>query len=272
MTTIESALREAHSRVVTVLVDSRDRDRALYPRASEYRVRMPTPLRYVQAGWVTSCEMPHSFYAFDQAHENTSLTVAYNEVPRTVTVPDGNYTTDTLADALKQALEGAFPDTTFTVAFPDVTRRCVLSVVPRETLAVYPGDAPEGRSLAHMLGFHDTDPYVDLDGTLEAPFPVQLVAEPYLLLDVPGMGNLIEAGVRGVGGAQSTSTFAKIPLSQESGTYVFHDKPITFNDIHPPIETVQELSIRWRFHGGFPVDFQGFEHALTFQFVCSDLQ
>lgn len=268
----EQTLRECHSRVATVLVDSRDRDRARFPRADDYRIRLPAPLRYVQAGWVTSTEMPVSFYVFRQAVGNTRLAVEYNQVPKTIQVVDGNYTFYTMRLALKSALEAAFPSATFDVQFDEATSACSIVSDPPAPLTVFSENDPRRRTLAWILGFRGGAAFSDPLGDLRSPVPANLSAESYLLLDVPGLGNLIEAGIHGAGGSESTSTFAKVPLARDAFEYVYFDKPITFNDIQPPVETVEELHVRWRFHDGTPVDFQGLDHSLTFQFLVSDLQ
>lgn len=272
MASTEQILRENHLRVATVLVDSRDRDREQHPFASEYRVRLPSPLHYVQKGWLTSAELPMSFYVFRESVGNTRLQVEYNQARKWIQVPDGNYTFYTMKLALKAALEEEFSTAEFDVQFDEATSACTIVSAPRAPLAVFSENDPKRLTLAWILGFRGNTSFESTDGMLQSPSPANLSTESYLLIDIPGMGRIIEAGIHGSGGPESTSTFAKVPLARDAYEYVFYDKPITFNDIQPPIETLHEIHIRWRFHDGTPVDFQGLDHSLTLQFLVSDLQ
>ena len=256
-----------------VVVDSRDRDMALFPDPGKYSFRLPQTFHHVVGARLMTAEVPTSFYVFSAARSNTSMVVALNGVQRVVTIPDGNYGFGTMALALQDALDAAFVDTAFTVAISATTLRLavstgsatdVLSVVTTGPLA---SAAPSQWGLAWYLGF-DRNATATATGTLVSPRVVCCNPELYMLLDIAELNDVQEAGVYGAGGT-SGPTFAKIPLNVPSFEYAFFDKQITANVMQPPLARLSDLHIAFRFHDGTPVHFQGVDHAFTIELDCS---
>lgn len=272
METVERALKEKYSRIVTVLVDSRDRDHVRFPHPHEYRVRLPKPLHYVQAGWVASCEMPVSFFVFSEKKGNTRMRVGYDQnEPQWIQIPDGNYTFESMRAALRAALVTAFPSANFDVSFDDVAATFSFSNDQSAPITVVSENDPENPTLAWILGFRGQETFEGPAGKIVTPNPASLFNESYILLDLPGLGRIHETGIYGSGGFESTETFAKIPLDRLTSEYSFFNKPITFNDLELPVESMHELHVRWRFHDGSPVNFHGLNHAFTLQLIVSDV-
>lgn len=93
----------------TVHVDSRDR---VSGNASAFTVDVPE-LHNVSSARVITAELPLACYAVSSARENASMTVTVDGVTETVTVPDGNHTTESLTAALKTSLDAAFDPIAF---------------------------------------------------------------------------------------------------------------------------------------------------------------
>lgn len=260
------------SKRVTVLVDSRDRDPSRFPHPNEYEIRLPNPLYFVRAARLVSAEVPGSFYVFRASANNTSLTVRFDNTEHTVTVPDGNYSYTTLKDALEAALNGAFDETpSWTLDFETTGSAARLRAGTSGTVEVVAPTHDIARpSLAWYLGFDAGT----TSGTQQvtANRPAILNPEPYLLIDIPELGTLREAGLKGFGGTESTTTFAKVPLNGNSYEYYFHDVSISHNHVNPPLPRLDKLRVRWRFHSGAPVDFYGVDHSFTLELVCVDVR
>ena len=198
METVERALKARHSRILTVLIDSRDRDHARFPDPHEYRVRLPTPLNYVQAGWVASCEMPLSFFVFSETKGNTKMTVQYDQNPPTVVqIPDGNYTFFTMRMALRAALQTAFAGANFDVGFDEARSAFTIAADPPAPLTVFSENDPETPTLAWILGFRGQTEFGGPGGAVASPQPANLFNESYILLDLPGLGRIHETGIYG---------------------------------------------------------------------------
>lgn len=104
--------------------------------------------------------------------------------------------------------------------------------------------------------------------SLEVPAPINANV-PYILLDVPEVGRMIE----GVANAAATSS-AKFPLAKlQLGNVVngYHLQQIvipSFSDVHPGVNRLDRLTCRWRTHDGTLVNFNGNNWSATVQFVC----
>jgi hypothetical protein len=256
----------------TVLVDSRDRDTSLYPNPNSYRVLLPAALRNVTSARLVSAEIPGMFYVFNAARGNTSLRVSLaNPVEsHTVTIPDGNYSAFSMADALRTALDDAFTETTFEVSLNQSTMRYTITNTDDRPITIRcsdgspgVGDAPFTWGLGYYLGFEKTDLFGS-SGTVTAPGVLNLRPESYMLLRIRGLDTVYQTG-----GIERKS-FAKIPFTVSSFGINFFDKLLTDNIMNPVRERLEWLDIDLTFYDDSHVEFVGAgEHSLTLEFFCN---
>lgn len=300
------------SRPVTILIDSRDRDYKAYPDPHRYSIRLPHTLRNVTHARLMTCEMPASFYVFQEAHGTTGIRVSIDGDVQDVYLSDGNYSFATMSEELQRRLEDAYPNHAFEVHFNDVTQKCSLHAsqdgtpVQSFTLDTTESarittsrtgnrDKETGWGLAYYLGFERDQVHNSTQGTLTGSRPALVFPEQYILLDIRGLGKVQEAGL--FGEQEARHTFAKIPINAPwpyalttwsqlvqtntisegvnppaSFPSVYWDKQITTNTITPPILELNVLDIEFRFHDRTPVDFHSFEHSMTLEFLVSEIQ
>lgn len=266
----------------TLLVDSRDRDYSKYPSASSYRIDLPTTYRQVRSVNLQTCEIPCTFFVFSRALGNVSLTVSLLDAggavtaTRTATLPDGNYSAGTITTALAGALDLAFagvsPAATFSVRINRATLKltidCTVAIRIDTTSPEILARPPTEWGLAYHLGF---DKSAVVSGTsLTCPRVVSLNPYNYMLIDIDGLNRLDEMSIADPG--NGGHAFAKLPLSSDSWEMMM----LTGSDIvsssltfSPPLSSVDRLYIRFRFHGGAPIEFNGAEHSLTLRFTCA---
>jgi len=87
-------------------------------------------------------------------------------------------------------------------------------------------------------------------------------------MDIQELNDMCELEKYGTGSARRM--FAKIPLNVNSNEFMFFDKIFCQNVLNPPRARVQRLTVSFRFHDGTPVDFNGAEHSLTIELMCTD--
>lgn len=259
---------DGQERRVTLLVDSRDRDYAKYPSASQYVVNLPQTLNNVKSAVLISAEMPSTYYVFTAAKGTTSLLVTVNVTTNTVTIPDGNYTTTTMAAALKTALEAAFAGTTFTITFDPATYKCTIAISPSNTLTVDCTTAVKNTDwgLGYYLGFARgvaTTGTATITGSLASNMNPEL----YYLIDIAELNAVDETAVGGRRGA-----FAKVPLQSGISQNSFYSTVLACfmcNEQKPPKARLDKLSVSIRFRDGTLVDFNNAEHSMTVELVCT---
>lgn len=252
----------ASKQTAYVVIDSRDRDPRRHPSPTEYVVTLPATLYNISCARLLSAEVPTSFYVFSAARGNTSLTVVLNGTSHTITIPDGNYGFSTLTAAVETALTTAF-GTPFVVTISPTTLQCTIAAtgtVGVDTRALSSTAATQW-GLAYYLGFN-RDVLLDDVDRVTSPRVCNTSPESYLLLHIEELGTLMEASADGAGGHTSRRLFAKVPLNVNSNSYMFFDKILTSNAQTPPVAKLSSLHIRWTFHDGTPVDFQGVEHSM----------
>jgi hypothetical protein len=266
-------------RKYTVLIDSRDREYETYPDPGEYRIKLPREYKNVASARLLTLEMPSSYYVFSAATENVTMRIAvYNsagtsiEAEESVSIPDGNYTSDTIVKALKTALTGAFValGITFQIQMDPTTLKISISTVEGRLLrldgAYGASDAPTQWGLAYYLGF---DKSVYEAATLTSPRLVSLNPYTYILLDIEELNAVEEMGLYG-DGTTGRGAFAKIPCAVNSFRYVSIDNSSSTTDVplFPPLGKLHHLRIKFRFHDGHVVDFKDVEHSFSLEISC----
>lgn len=234
-----------------------------------YVIRIPT-LHNVSSARLVTAELPLSFFVFTSSRQNTSLTVLRNNVAKTITIPDGNYSFGSMTSALETALNAAYAPETFTVTIDAATLRCTLaspgatSVAVDTTNIVSPAKTQWG--LAYFLGFPKDVVSSDTGDNVQSSGVCCMSPEPSILMDIEELSKVHESGIYASG---DTRTFAKIPINADSFDFVYYDKAITYNTISPPLEKLEQLRIKWRFHNGDLVEFNDVEHSFTLEFECT---
>ena len=239
-------------RRVTVLLDSRDRNVAQSPTPSSYVLKLPATLYSVTSAVLRTAEIPSSFYVFSSAR--------------------GNYTFATMSTALSTALSAAFPSSTFTVSFDESSYKLKLAVnnslvIGVDTRAVNPTATPLQYGLAYYLGFPAGELRSGV-GSVTGTRVVCLNPESYILVDITELNTVHQGGLFGAGGTQGT-VFAKIPIFCNSFGLSVYDKHFCQNEYVTPIARLNELHVAMRFHDGSLIDFQGVEHSLTLEIMCT---
>jgi hypothetical protein len=264
----------SHSR--TVLIDSRDRDYDKYPTPSIYRIRLPTVYRNVTSARLVSAEVPSTFYIFTAAAQNTTLKVTSSapNTSYTISIPDGNYTQTSVTSAIQTVLNAtAQPDgLAFSVTVDAATSKLRIACTSHAstTVSVDTTSAPSKPTewgLGYFLGFQ-RGTVRSGTGSVTAPSLINMNPVTYILLSIRQMDRVDEAGLYGSG--EPKAVFAKIPCNVNSFEYAFFDKLLTDNTMNPPIGKLDALDISFRFHDGTLVNFNGCEHSLTIELMCTE--
>ena len=261
----------------TILVDSRDRDPVLYPSASSYRVELPEIFRNVSSARLVSAEIPGTFYVFSAGQGNTTLAVSVDGTYQTIQIPDGNYSALSMATAIRDALNAAFPGFTMDVTIQETTMRYTITSDPAVEIRVDCRDGAPGVSerhfdfgLGYFLGFTSKVEYSGT-GSVTANGCFMLNPESYILLKIRGLNAVSACSAEG-SRQQGRQVFAKIPFYVSSFGINFFDKLLTDNVMNPVREKIQWLDIELVFHDDRPVTFVGSgEHSFTLEIFTSPL-
>jgi hypothetical protein len=99
--------------------------------------------------------------------------------------------------------------------------------------------------------------------------------DTYILMDIPGLNKIDETGIDGKYAGRIDGAFAKVPLTNNTGEYLFYQdtsgpSPLNQRVYNPPISKLDRITVRWRRHDGRIIDFNGGEHSFTLELELLD--
>ena len=89
-----------------ISIHSNDRDISKWPKANNFEIDLPEDITNVQSMRLVEITMPNSHYVFTNAYQNTKFTFNFSNGSLgspyylTITIDEGSYTTDQLAQEI----------------------------------------------------------------------------------------------------------------------------------------------------------------------------
>lgn len=254
----------------TLLVDSRDRNPL--QTQSNYTVTLPKVYENIYSVTLRSAEIPQSWYAFSSAAGNTSMTVTISSTPTTITIPDGNYTSTTLAAAVQTALVTAYGGGSFTASYSATTNLITITKATGTFTLSFAGQTQTkpGSSwwgLGYFLGFNK----IDYTGSsITSAFGVQINPFNYILMELDFINKEDECAIDNRMSGRVDGVFAKIPTQPPSSGNIIYFRewccPLNKSVMYPPMSQLRTLNIKFRFHDGTLINFNNADHSLTLEF------
>ena len=276
-----------------IAVHSEDRDIQKYPTPTHFEIDLPIDYKNVVSMRLNEIELPVPLYLFSAVDQNTkmSVSVAGGSI-LVVEIGEGNYTGPELALELTGRLNAA-TGSAFQVIYDRIGRKMLFTNTSLFELHFDRGEEYDDCAqkyydnytkwgLGSYLGFdkttypseqRDLNLYaqgVALTGVyfVNAPNIVDVLGDTNIYMELATYNNIDELMPYterssdlyfGKYGGKHNSSFAKIPLRDRSSREDYLAN-IFFSE--PPLERIQKLRFRMRYHDGRPVHF----HGLDFNF------
>jgi hypothetical protein len=87
-----------HSHIITI--QSEDRDVLKWPNSSQFEIELPIDYKNICAITVIDMQIPNTFYTFNTRRQNTKLILSYNLNNYYITIGEGSYTGEQIANEL----------------------------------------------------------------------------------------------------------------------------------------------------------------------------
>lgn len=247
-------INDTKHKITRVVIDSRDRNTAIFPTPSQYEVELQDDIEEVTAIELCIAQIP--MMAYNVSSNNNTLVI--NNVQ--YVIPVGEYNASTLA-------------TTITLELADVRIRVLYNNI-RDKFSLHGQDAftlNASGSINKTLGFISKKDYVSTsipvsgetytgyDNLLDAPFRVNFQDNKYLVLhiDQVSVNNSINSVLH--------KSFAI--LSQEPYKYSYNDAQCSIKKyLNPPIARMQKVRLSFRDYYGNLYDFQNHDHRIELVF------
>ena len=277
-----------------ITIHSEDRDVTKWPTPNQFEINLPVDHRNVKSICLNEIELPTPLYVFSEDDQNTKMSVIVSGSTYQIEIQPGNYTPAQMVAELEGKLNAATLST-FVIVYNEVTRKLVFTNSDPFTLSF---KGPESYlasvlyffnytnwGLGSYLGFTTEDYVAELADVeiysqsiilpsvyaVYAPFMLNVKGDPTIYMELATYNSIDEImpyteyssdqfGAKF--GGKHNSSFAKIPLLERSNRYDYLSN-MFFSE--PPIERLQKLRFKMRYHDGRPVHFHGLEFNFTIE-------
>lgn len=106
-----------------ITIHSEDRDISKWKFSNQFEIVLPEPINNVQSLRLIEVSMPANLYTFSNKYQNTKLRITSGGVTRTITISEGFYTPEQLANELTNKINQAFTGVNFNVFYNSVTQK-----------------------------------------------------------------------------------------------------------------------------------------------------
>jgi hypothetical protein len=246
-----------------IVVDSKDRDKSLYPLANKYEMKLPNEVSDVMSAKLISADIPLSMYMVNDFFN--TLNIVYNGSPYNIVLDNGDYTDGGLATMMTTRLNAVVGSNTFSVSYNANTDNYTFAAAQSFSMTF----GGSKNSLDTLLGFEKQQYTSSATGSapfanvIKSVYRKNLKYNNYAIMYIDQFDNY-----------QSPSTeldrcFAVIPsvYNQQS----FSDHPELKKVFSPPIPRLTRLFVRFLDRYGNPYDFENIEHRFEI-LLCSNKQ
>jgi len=251
---------DEETKYTRVVVDSRVRDKTLFPNPNYYDVPFEDDINDVKTAKLIYIDIPMSLYLI-----NTNFNTIYfniNSNSYMATIPNGNYTATELATEIQTQMRTVASSssiaTTFTVTY-----------IPRLDNFTFESDrlafsllfAGKPRNLAILLGFSDmkTQYTSDTNREISSEFRKNFNYNNYIIMDIEQF-DMLKSIDRDL-----NKSFAMIPNSSTNLNII--DELNIIKHFSPSIPRLNKLRVRLYDRFGNPYDCQNMDHRFEIVFT-----
>lgn len=238
-------------RYTRVIIDSRTRNKSLFPNPNDYEVQFDDDVYDVTKAQMIYMDMPFSSYLINSNFNTINIDLAGDDY--TVTMPSGDYTLAEFNTDMQTALNTALGSNTVVLSYSSKTDKYTFTSASAFTFQF----TGKTNSLALLLGFRDdadyTAPLVSSSYVLTAPFRRNFNFNNYIIMDIDQFDLLRSSD------SELNKTFAVIPKNY--ATLGFSDPSLSYvKRFSTPIPRMNKLRIRLYDRFGKSYDFQNQDH------------
>lgn len=248
------------SKFTRIVVDSRVRDKTLFPYPNSYEINFEDDINDVK-----SCRLLYIDIPMPQYLVNSNFNAVYFSVGATsytATIPIGDYTASALATAITTAMNAALP-ATFQVSYNTLLDNYVFNATVAFTLLFNGKSNP----LSSLLGFSEKKDYASIADPSTPSFPNKVSAEfrknfdynNYVIMDIEQF-DILKSIDRDL-----NKSFAIIPKNYS--TISLWDEQGIIKNFSPPIGRLTKVRVKFYDRYGNLYDFQNMDHRFELLFT-----
>ena len=219
---------------IIININSTFRDKTKYPNSTDFSYDLPSQFNNIIYMRLTSIEVPNIHYVFKTSKNNNTFKILYNFQTFTITLTEGNYTSDTFINELTSKLDdvNTSAGTLLAVTISTVTGKITITNNAEITLDFSRTGDTTYNGIGCLMGYSNTT----YTGTsFEADSVINLIGNHYFYIKINDIDNVVDEYVG--------NAFAKIIANTDKFNVQFEDydsfiskdklfrSPINFNKI-----------------------------------------
>jgi len=279
-------------------IHTEDRDVSKWPSTNHFSVVLPVEYKNVACIKLEDIQLPFTHYVFNDAYKNTTLLVGTTTPTIEVKISEGTYTPDQLATELGQKITRAMTSQTVTVTYSPILYKFVLTSTSAFCVSFETTNINHSNwGLGSHLGFEkkqytaalvSNDFDLPLGNTSSSVYRIMSESQCsvyghstiYMEIDQYNTMDEIEPYtyksnllVHSRHSGKHNSCFAKISTLPNIIESAIQTGRSDYGFIHnpfrsePPLERVQKLIFKFRYHDGRLIDFGNVDFNFTLSFL-----
>ncbi len=236
-------------------VNSRFRDKSLYPNAGDFFMDITQDIRNIIHMRLTSLEIPNISYMFSDDKNNNSFKLTVNSRTFTISLENGNYTSDSLIDALTTELDTINTATgaDLAISISVITGKLTITCSQSFTINFSRTGDTMYSNINYFLGYTQ-DTYTGK--SIEAESVINLLGTNYFFIKINNIQNIYDHYV--------PNAFAKVIINTSKFAVQFedYDNFVSKDKQFRSPQNLKKLHIQIVDHYGKVMDF--FNHDISF--------
>ena len=253
----------------TICIDTFFRSNYKYTKSTDFTYTFPESINNVVSIQIKSVEMPYTWYNISASQKNNAFTITYSTNTVTITIPDGNYSINTLISSINTQLS-SLPNNFSISLIPNTYTVQITSDVDFDLNFASAGPV----SLGWLLGFRDSI-YTGLD-TYTSESTHLSSKNNYFFIDVDDFhNNHITDAVISIIRNQSTPSYignnimARIPVPESASfnTLIINtlsDCILKKRDYFGPVK-LEKMNLRILNRFGEVIDLNKNDYSIVFE-------
>lgn len=170
--------------IKNISIHSEDRNVRYWNNSNHFSIDLPEPVKNIKALQLKDIELP-ILYSFSKSYNNCSFDISCNNsITKTITITEGNYTGEEMANELQNQLNYTFRDdinvynstdisSQFHVIYHKVMDKCII-IHPTQKFTIFKTDENNHYDLLYYLGFQYSSSRDKTNGIVSTEFDLSL--------------------------------------------------------------------------------------------------
>lgn len=243
-TEIKQEEYEKNQRITRMVIDSRIRDKTLFPNPNSYEIKLDDDINDVVSCKLICMDVPFSTYLINNIHRNINLKIGSTKYVATLTI--GDYTKTALATEIQNSMNSAVGSAVFTVTYNTLLDNYRFQGISSFTL-----DFTNTPGMASLLGFN-TISYDSSSNIIISPYRMNMDYNSYIIMDIDQFDTIKSID------RDLNKSFAILP--KQYNNLNISDKYKITKYFNPIIPKLMKIRVNMYDKYGNPYDFAGLDH------------